>query len=49
MTIFNKNTTTSERSAIEYDERENFQDNLIDTSFFTKKIHRNQHISYGDL
>ena len=38
LTIFNKNTHTCERSAFEIVERNNFQDNFIDTlSSFTRK------------
>lgn len=37
-TVFDKNTRTFERSAIEIDERENFQDNFIYTlSLFPHK------------
>lgn len=43
LTIFHRNTHTCERIAIEIDERENFQDILIDLlSSFTRKIHRNK-------
>lgn len=45
--IFNKNTHKHERSAIEIDEMENFQDIFMDIlSFFTQK---NSRIYYRDL
>lgn len=50
-TIFNKNTHTCERSAIEIDERENLHDIFIYTSsFFTQKNSKDRKpISYRDL
>lgn len=42
-TIFNKNTHTHERSAIEIDEKKNIQDNFIHTLLFSLiKIQRNE-------
>lgn len=50
-TIFNKNSHTCERSAMEIDKREHYQDISIDTLSFLhkKKVEQGKRIFYGDL
>lgn len=50
-TIFNKNSHICERSAMEIDKREHYQDISIDTLsiLHQKKVEQGKRIFYGDL